>query len=109
MTDNELFIQWRKGDGRCFDELVARYSKPLLRFLSRFLDFHAAEDALQDVFMRLYRDQTYRPTSNFNGWIYVVAGNVARDALRLRRNRPFVSLEAMGEEYDLPRWEPPVE
>jgi RNA polymerase sigma-70 factor (ECF subfamily) len=73
-----------------FAELVERYWGPVVgRFLRQLGDRQEAEDLAQDVFFRLYRARRrYRPRARFATWLYHVAANVARNAVRSRRRRP---------------------
>lgn len=67
-----------------FDELVARWSPRLKRYLARFLhDNHLAEDALQEVWLKA--SKSYDPSRPPLPWLIRVATNSAVDLLR-RRN-----------------------
>ena len=84
ITDEELFAQFIGGESSCFDVLVDRYYKAVYRFLVRFTGRpHLAEDLIQDVFMKVYRSaNTFDPAKRFRPWLYSIAANRARDALR---------------------------
>jgi RNA polymerase sigma-70 factor (ECF subfamily) len=80
----------RRGDVVAFAELVERYWGPVVgRFLRQLGDRQEAEDMTQEVFLRLYRARRrYRPRSKFSTWLFHVATNVARNAIRSRQRRP---------------------
>lgn len=80
----------QRGEPSAFAELVERYWAPIVgRFYRQLGDRQEAEDLAQDVFLRLYRARfSYRPTARFSTWLFQIAANVARNALRTRRRRP---------------------
>jgi RNA polymerase sigma-70 factor, ECF subfamily len=84
LTDEQLFARFIAGQSQAFDELVNRYYKQIYRFLVRFTGRpHLAEDLIQDIFVKVYRSaQTFDPTRKFRPWLYSIAANRARDALR---------------------------
>jgi RNA polymerase sigma-70 factor (ECF subfamily) len=80
----------RRGDVVAFAELVDRYWAPVVgRFIQQLGDRQEAEDLAQDVFLRIYRARSrYRARAKFSTWLFHVAANVARNAIRSRRRRP---------------------
>ena len=51
----------------------------------------------QDVFLRVYRNRTrYRPRARLATWLFHIAGNVGRNALRTRRRRPLTPVGLPG-------------
>jgi RNA polymerase sigma-70 factor (ECF subfamily) len=80
----------RRGDVVAFAELVERFWGPVVgRFVRQLGDRQEAEDLAQDTFLRLYRARRrYRPRAKFSTWLFHVAANVARNAIRSRRRRP---------------------
>jgi RNA polymerase sigma-70 factor (ECF subfamily) len=80
----------RRGDAAAFAELVERYWPSVVgRFCRQLGDRQEAEDLAQEVFLRLYRARSrYQPRAKFSTWLFHIARNVARNALRARRRHP---------------------
>ena len=96
VTDGQLLQRYLDGESEAFGTLVRRYEKPLYGFLSRFCgDGALAEDVFQETFLQVYRsagmfdaDRPFRP------WLFTVAANKARDAMRKRGRRSEAPLDA---------------
>jgi len=99
--DKKLMLQVRGGDMAAFEELYARYSRPLLNFFYRLTwDRAFSEDLMQEAFLRLWKGaKNYKPTGKFTTYLFQIAKNHwlnERDK-KMRRIAP-VSLEAGGSE-----------
>ena len=83
----------RKGDVAAMDVLVRRHSQMLLLFLRGwFTEPSEAEDAMHDVWLKVFsRPGAYRD-DNFRGWLLRIARNLAID--RFRERKPDLSLDA---------------
>jgi RNA polymerase sigma-70 factor (ECF subfamily) len=70
-----------------FDQLVNSHSREIFHYLYRLLgQTQAAEDALQDAFVRAMRAyERLDDQANTRAWLYRIAGNVART--QLKRNQ----------------------
>ena len=93
-SDLALVTAIRSGDQGAMATLYDRYSPLVYSVALRVLqDTGAAEDALQDIFMQLWRDPGAFDSSrgNMAGWLAVIARHRAID--RLRRRRPENSIE----------------
>ena len=79
-------------------KLMLRYQNRLLTILAHLVrDREAAEDLAQDVFLRVYRARKrYVPGAKFSTWLFTIANNVARNALRSRSRRKEVHVAADG-------------
>ena len=90
-ADHELELMFRvqRDEPGAFAELVALYWAPVIgRFTRQVGDRQEAEDLAQDVFLRLYRSRKrYRPQSAVAAWIYCIARNVGKNALRRRARK----------------------
>jgi RNA polymerase sigma-70 factor (ECF subfamily) len=55
---------------------------------ARLHSFHDAQDAVQETSLRVLRSlDSYRPRAPFEHWVFTIAANVIRDALRRRSVR----------------------
>jgi RNA polymerase sigma-70 factor, ECF subfamily len=117
--DVQLMLRVSRDEPGAFGELLALYWPRVFgQFYKQFGDRQEAEDLAQDVFLRLYRNRRrYQPRASFATWLFHIARNVARNAIRGRRRRPVVSLsqvwprdQEQGPEERLPpnRAEPPT-
>ena len=87
--DEWLMHQVAAGQSRCLEPLVRRYAGPLLTFIQRLVgQRHNPEEIFQDVFLAVWaKRQTYRYPATFRPWLYTIAANRCR--LALRRHDPF--------------------
>jgi RNA polymerase sigma-70 factor (ECF subfamily) len=78
------------GDERAFAELVTRYQTAVYNLAYRMLgDAGEAEDAAQEVFLRIYRRlATYDADHRFSTWVLSIASHYCIDLLR--RKRPWL-------------------
>jgi len=78
------------GDERAFSELVTRYQTAVYNLAYRMLgDAGEAEDAAQEVFLRIYRRlATYDADHRFSTWVLSIASHYCIDLLR--RKRPWL-------------------
>src|SRR5437879_445662 len=99
MNDPEvhLMLLVQRDDPAAFSELVKRYWTQVFGQVYRKLrDREEAEDLAQEVFLRLYRHrQRYQPRAKFATWLFHIAQNVLRNALRSRRRRPTVRFDSL--------------
>jgi RNA polymerase sigma-70 factor (ECF subfamily) len=86
----------RDGDEAAVAALVDRHQADLLRTAHALLgDAAAAQDAVQEAFLKLFRDAAGVLAAaggrvSVGGWLCTVARNTALDALRRRRPAPLV-------------------
>lgn len=87
--DVRLMLRVKDDDALAFEQLVARYEARLLTVMRHLVGRHSqAEDLVQEVFLRVYRARKrYEPGSKFSTWVYTIANNVARNALRTLARR----------------------
>ena len=107
-----LMLRVQDGDTAAFAELERRFGPRVFGYFCRQLGDRAdAEDLTQEVFLRLYRSRhTYQPRARFATWVFHITQNVARNALRSKRRRPWVPLDgaSLGEQgQPADRGEPP--
>jgi len=87
VTDEELVAAVQSGDMKSLGQLVVRWERPLLRFVSRMVPRpEDARDVCQETFLRiLNRADRFRSGSRFSTWMYQIALNLCRDQARSRR------------------------
>ena len=81
------------------ERLLTRHGPALLRYLRTFLSDSAAEDALQETFLAVFRSaKGYRGEGSVRGWLYTIARNTAFRLRRHQREEPkdLDDLEALG-------------
>jgi RNA polymerase sigma-70 factor (ECF subfamily) len=93
---------YQGGEKAAFAELVARHEKPLWNFLRRLVrDEAAAEDLLQETFMRVVRNAAqWRADAKFSTWLYTIARNLSVDHARRATHRKAVSLDGHSQQRD---------
>jgi RNA polymerase sigma-70 factor (ECF subfamily) len=103
-ADAELLARFRAGDAAALEPLFARYEGPVFRFLFGVLrDHHAAEDALQETFVRALRKADAVAPDTFRGWLFTVAYRQAMLLKRKAKRLPtpagdFALLDLVGDE-----------
>ncbi len=104
ITDGELLQRHLDGDPGAFRALMKRYERELYNFLARFLgDAALAEDVFQEAFLQLHISAaTFDTSRRLKPWLFTIAANKARDAMRSKRRKPAASLDATiaGSESD---------
>jgi RNA polymerase sigma-70 factor, ECF subfamily len=101
-----LLAAIRSGDEQAMGELYERYSGIVYSVALRVLaDTAAAEDILQEVFMKLWRTPNVFDESrgSLAGWLAVIARNRAIDSLRQRRPESDIEDVIVSVEPDLVR------
>lgn len=80
----------REENSEMIGRLMEAYGDSLLRLCTVYLrDFHLAEDALQDTFIKVYRRYpSFRHESSVKTWITRIAMNTCRDYLRRKKPEP---------------------
>lgn len=97
-TDDAQMLALQAGDLSALDHLFARHHGRLYGFLARLTgDPHAAEDLVQEVFLRVLRfHDRYEGNGTFLAWLYRIARNLAADAYAKRRDlRPLDEADAL--------------
>jgi RNA polymerase sigma-70 factor (ECF subfamily) len=95
-SDEDLLAAYRTGDNAAFAALVRRHHDDLIRFLLRLTGSRAAaEDAFQETFLQVHLSaEMFDPTRRFKPWLFTIAANKARDALRRNTRRKALDLSA---------------
>jgi RNA polymerase sigma-70 factor, ECF subfamily len=75
-----------QGDAEAFRLIFERYSRPVISFIYDMIsDRGLAEELTQETFVRAYRAMhTMRAETKLSTWLFGIARNVAREALRAK-------------------------
>lgn len=94
-SDESLVKDFLKGDEAAFEQLVRRYEVPLMGFLFRYVaDLQEAQEVFQETFIRVYtKAGRFDVSRKFKTWLYTIALNLARTALKRRRGAPLLARE----------------
>lgn len=91
----DLVARACRGDQEAFRLIFERYSRPVISFVYDLVgDRELAEELTQETFVRAFRSlRTLRAETKLSTWLFGIAKNVAREALRARaRNNGHVDL-----------------
>jgi RNA polymerase sigma factor (sigma-70 family) len=103
-----LIYQAQHGDLTAFNELVLLYQEAVYRQAYWILgEVEAAEEASQEVFLRVYRNIHTFHGGPFKPWILRITTNFCLDQLRRLKSRPTTPLEVVNEydeEMEPPAW-----
>ena len=93
-----IVIRARQGESRAFEELVRRFQDMAVGYAYSLLgDWHEAEDAAQDAFVKAYCSIIQlRDAAAFPGWFRRIVYTQAQRRLRIK-TPVWVSLELAGE------------
>jgi DNA-directed RNA polymerase specialized sigma24 family protein len=105
-TDERLMQQMALGKRDALSALMRRHANSVLTYLRRMTgDEPLSEELFQDVFLAVWTHRRrYRSPLSFRAWLFGIAVNKCRAALR-RRGEPAVSLELASIVCDSPRRE----
>ncbi len=95
ISDEELMAGVQAGRRDAFDQIYARWSPTVFRFLMRRTGARQnAEEALSETFLRLYRSRAaYDPARPFRPWLYTLASRSGVDAVRAERHGFHLALD----------------
>jgi RNA polymerase sigma-70 factor (ECF subfamily) len=90
LSDNALIRQVQAQQSEAFDLLFERYAETIRRHLLHIVrEDHAAEDLLQEVFLRVWtRAEQWNGQGAFKGWLFRIATNLALNHIRAGRRHP---------------------
>lgn len=97
--DFDLVAQVQAGSDAAFDELMQRYTRPVVNFAYRMLvNADDADDVAQEVFVRVYRNiGAYRPRTKFSTWLFALTRNACIDRVRYRQRHPTEPFDSVPE------------
>jgi len=100
-ADADVHLRLQAGDYRAaFERLLPRYRDRVFRLALSLLRHRTeAEDATQDIFLRLWRALPgYSGRASLSTWIYAIARNTCLS--QLRKRRPQLSLDDPDAQLD---------
>jgi len=85
--DHQLIQDAQDGDFDAFRKIVLRYSNAMLSVSYSVLgDFHEAQDATQETFMKCYNNlHTLKNPHRLGSWLYSIAYRTSLDFLKKRQ------------------------
>jgi len=106
-NDEQLIINYLRGNEKALEALIKRYLRPIYSFTFRFVeDRQEAEDITQEVFVKVWRNlKKFNPRRSrfatlrgrqkrsFKTWIFSIAKNSCIDALKKKKIIPFSEFE----------------
>jgi len=97
ISDAELLSRSAAGDEGAFREIVERYKNGLYAFLWKFMGRRdLVEDVFQETFLQLYTSQeSFDPSRPLRPWLFTIAANKAKDALRKIQRTAAVSIGSL--------------
>ena len=105
MNEVQLLQRYAAGEEGAFQELVSQYKDSVYAFLRRYLnDRDLVDDVFQETFLQMYvsRD-TFDVSKPLRPWLFTIAANKAKDALRRRQRADSTTLGSLfdSEEYSI--------
>lgn len=102
--EQEQIRRAKEGDPAAFEALVTAYEAKMYHLALRYLGSREdAQDAVQEIFLRVYRFlDSFQQQSSFSTWIYRIGVNVCRDLYLQKHRRGEQSLESSNDEEQSP-------
>ena len=103
LTDGELMQRYIAGDEAAFPEIVSRHKNSLYAFLKRFLNqSDLVDDVFQETFLQLFTSrESFDPSRPLRPWLFTIAANKAKDALRKVQRTSAVPIGTISEPQDM--------
>lgn len=104
-SDSELIVRAKAGDEQAFTQIYERYASAIFRYIYfRIGEVEMAEDIQADVFMRMFEGMARYEDRGWpiSAWLYRIAHDRTIDAIRRRKSRPSISLDAWEGSYEGP-------
>ena len=103
ISDNDLLARFAEGDETAFRILVNRYKNGLYAFLTNFLhNRNLVEDVFQETFIQLLNSVgSFDMSRPLRPWLFTIAANKAKDALRKQKRKSAVSINATADNLEM--------
>ncbi|MCK5572947.1 MAG: RNA polymerase sigma factor [Bacteroidetes bacterium] len=110
-TTDELHLvrKAQEGDHRAYRDLVERHMREVYDVAHSFVrDHDAAEDIVQEAFVRAYNSiRTFRGEAQFGTWLYRIVVNISLNRVKTERRKaereiPILSAESIASPQEEP-------
>ncbi|MCU0917093.1 MAG: RNA polymerase sigma factor [Planctomycetes bacterium] len=103
LNDGELMRSCLAGNEAAFREIVNRYKNTLYGFLKRSLNrSDLIDDVFQETFLQLFVSrESFDPSRPLRPWLFTIAANKAKDALRKAHRTGAVPIGTISESEDM--------
>ena len=103
VTDEDLVAHAQAGDMEAFNQLVARWERPIYALAYRTLGREEdARDVVQEAFLRAYRGlKGFKGQAKFSSWLYRITLNLCRDWMRKARRAPLIQVPETEDGMDM--------
>jgi RNA polymerase sigma-70 factor, ECF subfamily len=84
LTDEEIILSYKNGNGEAFKQLIERYTPLLHNYIFRRTHTPDTKDILQDVFIKTWKNILHfdETKASFKTWIFTIAKNIIIDFQR---------------------------
>ncbi len=91
LRDEEVMLNYQKGQIEAMDELLRRYKNPIYHFAFRLsANSSDAQEITQEAFLRLHQfKDAYQPSGKFSTWIFSIVHNLAISRIRKMKWQAF--------------------
>lgn len=97
LTDEELAMEYVKGNNRAFDELLGRTQTGIFSYIIFIVhNKEVANDLFQETFLKAItklKDGKYTPSGKFNGWLIRIAHNAIMDWYRRQKSQHLIDTD----------------
>ncbi|MDR3244610.1 MAG: sigma-70 family RNA polymerase sigma factor [Elusimicrobiota bacterium] len=99
VDDSDLVSMFKNGNKEAFEEIVLRYQAQIYTYImSMVKNPDAANDILQDVFIRMFRKLSqYNEENKLKHWIFILSKNITMDFFR-KNSRNILPLESQEDD-----------
>ena len=105
-SDDFLIKQFRKGNSKCFDQLLERYKQRVFSYIFQMVrDHDNTNDIFQEVFIKVIKSlkkDTYNHEGKLLSWILRIAHNQVIDYFRKNSKMPIAGRSSnSNEDFDI--------
>ena len=97
LTDEELAMEYVKGNNRAFDELLSRTQTGIFSYIIFIVhNKEVANDIFQETFLKAItklKEGKYSPSGRFNGWLIRIAHNAIMDWYRRQKSQHLIDTD----------------